>query len=237
MRISYTYQKYPNCPRATEYSQSAESTAAYGGMLIGPITIGAVIAFLVCTFSFFGNYNWGEFLATIVFSVVVAIIDFYYFVIRPNNTQCEIKVILTEEGNRKLPTSVVQQFCENLRAENRTANKKEFAKFIRVFLVCLFDAVAVIATIKGVYFLCHKDGGLFLLLGGIVAISILSYAIFKLLCSPLHQSTAATTPASEKPAVNDSASIENIDIAYCRKCGTKVLPDSVFCAKCGTKVR
>ena len=67
MRIRYTYNNYPNSPKATEYSRSAESSAAYAGIFIGPLSIGAVIAFLVCTFGFFGKYNWGEFLGAVAF--------------------------------------------------------------------------------------------------------------------------------------------------------------------------
>ena len=237
MRISYTYQKYPNCPRATEYSQSAESSAAYGGMLIGPLSIGAVIAFLICSFSFFGNYHWGEFLGAIAFTVVVAIIDFYFFVIRPNNTQCEIKVILTEDGNRNLPASVVQQFCENLRKENKKENTKAFTSFFLIFLVSLSGAIALIATIKGVYFLCHKEGGAFLLLGGIAAIGILAYLLWRLLSDPLPKPATPPAPVSKEQTETAPSTSESGDIAFCRKCGAKVLSDSVFCAKCGTKVR
>lgn len=234
MKIRYTYQQYPNCPRATEYSKSAESTAAYLGMLIGPITFFEFFGFLFCTFSFFGNYNWEEFITVIVFAIVVAIIDFYYFVIRPNNTQCEIKVILTEESNRNLPKTAVQQFCEKLREENKNNNKEEFTKFFCIFLACLFDAVAVIATIKGVYFLFNMENSWFLFLGGIVATCCLSYIIYVLLRGPTYQS-ASTIPVSNTVAADNTDTNENIE--YCRKCGTKVLSDSIFCSKCGTKLR
>lgn len=237
MRISYTYHNYPNCPRATEYSRSAESSAAYGGMLIGPLSIGAVITFLICTFSFFGDYNWGAFLGAIAFTIVVAIIDFYYFVIRPNNTQCNINVILAEEGNRNLPSPVVQQFCENLRKENRETNKEAFKSFFIVFLVSLLGAVALIAAIKGVYFLCHKEGGVFLLLGGVVAIGISVCLLWKLLNGSSPKPTTSQKTVSNTQSETIATAPENGDIAFCRKCGTKVLSDSVFCAKCGTKVR
>lgn len=237
MRISYTYQKYPNCPRATEYSQSAEYSAAYGSILVGPLSIGAVIEFLICTFSFFGNYNWGEFLGAIAFTIVVSIIDFYFFVIRPNNTQCEIKVILVEDGNHNLPSSVLQQFCENLRKENRKTNTKAFTRFFLVFLVSLSGAIALIAAIKGVYFLCHKEGGLFLLLGGILVIGVLAYLLWRLLSDPTPKPATTPVPVSKEPPETAPRTSESGDIAFCRKCGTKVLSDSVFCAKCGTKVR
>lgn len=236
MKIRYTYQNYPNCPRATEYSESAESSAAYEGLFIGPLSIGAVIAFLICTFSFFGNYNWGEFLGAIAFTIAVAIIDFYFFVIRPNNTQCEINVILAEDSNRNLPASVVQQFCKNLRKENKKKNTEAFINFFLIFLVSLFDAVSLIATINGVFFLCHKEGGLFLFLGGVVAIGVFSCLIWHLVSGHSKKPNTSKVSVSKEPSDTPSAS-ESGDITFCRKCGAKVLSDSVFCAKCGTKVR
>lgn len=237
MRISYTYHNYPNCPRATEYSKSAESSAAYGSMLLGLVTIGAAIFFLVCAFSFFGNYNWGEFLGAIAFAIGAALIDFYAIVIRPNNTECEIKVILMEDGNRRLPAATIAQFCEALRKENKKQNKEAFMRFFPVFLVSLFDAVALIATIKGVYFLCHKEDGLFLILGGIVAIGILSYLIWRLVKGPSPKPTTSILSSSNEQPVPTANSTGSGDIAFCRKCGAKILSGSVFCAKCGTKVR
>ncbi len=237
MRITYTYQNYPNCPRATEYSKNAESAAAHGGMFIGLLSFTAGAVFLACTFPFFGNYNWGDFLGSLAFVIVMGALNFYYFVARPNNTQCEINIILIEEGSRDFPKSIVEEYCDNLRKENKSANIKAFKKFFPVFLVGLFSAVALIATIKGVYFLCHKKGGLFLFLGGIAVIGILAYILWML----LHTSSAKPT---EKVTAGRSITTQTVsnangsgDIAFCRKCGAKVLPDSVFCAKCGTKVR
>ncbi len=237
MRISYTYQNYPNCPRATEYSRSAESASAYGGMLIGPLTIGAVIAVLVCTFSFFENYNWSDFLGAIVFSIVVAIIDFYFFVIRPNNTRCEIKIILTEESSRNYPPEVVKQFCENLRKENKKENKKAFSHFFRVFIASLFATISLIAAIKGVYFLCHKNGGLFLFLGAVVSLCVFSFSIWRLVNKQSSASNSKVPQKTDEMVKVDSKQSKTDDIAFCRKCGAKILSDSVFCEKCGTKVR
>lgn len=206
-------------------------------MFIGPLSFVAVIVFLPSTFSFFGNYNWGEFLEAIAFTLVVATIDFYSFVIHRNNTQCEIKIILAEDSNHNLPSFVVQQFCENLRKENKKTNKKACTRFFLVFWVGLSDAIALIAAVKGVYFLCHSEGGLFLLLSGIIAIIVLSYLFWRLLSSSTHKPT--TKPAHVRKKLSETAlnTAEKGDIAFCRKCGAKVFSDSVFCTKCGIKVR
>lgn len=234
MRIRYTYQNYPNCPRATEYSKNAESMAVNGEMTAVLLSLGAGITFLVCTFSFFGNYNWGDFLGAIAFVIGAAILDFYFFVARPNTTQCEIKIILIEEGSHHLPSPVVEQYCEDLRKENKKINTEAFKKVLPVFSVGLFGAVALIATIKGVYFLCHKEGGLFLCLGGIVALGVLAYILWRLLAKPAENAPAVGSRVTSQTVSNAT---ESGDIAFCRKCGSKVLPDSVFCARCGTKVR
>ena len=76
MKISYTYQNYPNCPRATEYSKSAESMAVTGEMFAVLLSLGAGITFLAYTFPFFGNYNWGDFIGALAFVIVAAMLDF-----------------------------------------------------------------------------------------------------------------------------------------------------------------
>ena len=236
MRISYTYSNYPNCPRATEYSKSAEESAVRLYGLIGLITIGAIITFLICTFSFFGEYQWGDFLGGISFVAVAALLDFYAIVIRPQKTNCEIKVILAEEGNRHLPQYVVQQFCDNLRKETKKENTKAFLKYLPVFLAALSDAIALIGSIKGVYFLCHKEYQLPLLLCSLAALGVFSFIIWRLLNAPALDYVSSNESTSNA-SFSSSTQTENTDIAFCRKCGTKVLSDSVFCSKCGAKVR
>lgn len=235
MRIRYTYHNYPNCPKATEYSRSAETASAYGGLFIGLPSLASVVFLLISAFSFFGNYNWGEFLGSVAFVLAMALLDFYFFVIRPNNTSCEIKVILTEEGNSKLPKNTVQEYCELLRIENRKTNKDAFESFYPLFLVSFCDVIALIAGIKGVYFLCHKENGVFLLLASIVALGVFSYLIWRFVNKPAPISKTINT-TTKSSTINTVESLDN-DIFFCRKCGAKVLHDSTFCSKCGTKVR
>lgn len=56
---------------------------------------------------------------------------------------------------------------------------------------------------------------------------------------PTSQEPKTATVAPEQHAGNTSpiAFNENEGIQYCRKCGNRLLPDSVFCDKCGTKVQ
>jgi hypothetical protein len=58
------------------------------------------------------------------------------------------------------------------------------------------------------------------------------------------------TPVVEKPENNninnsnvvnsqitiDTPPVVKNEISFCRKCGTKLLEDSLFCSKCGTKI-
>ena len=56
---------------------------------------------------------------------------------------------------------------------------------------------------------------------------------------PPSQEPKTATDAPEQHTDNFSpiAINENEKIQYCRKCGNRLLPDSVFCDKCGTKVQ
>lgn len=57
--------------------------------------------------------------------------------------------------------------------------------------------------------------------------------------SNTYQEPKTATVATDQHAEMKSpiASSENEGIQYCRKCGNRLLPDSVFCDKCGTKVQ
>jgi hypothetical protein len=79
-RITYTYKSYPNCPRATEYSQERERARALLSGLTGILSIGVVIAFFVYTYSLFSKGNWEDFLTATMFTVIVAFFDAYMFV-------------------------------------------------------------------------------------------------------------------------------------------------------------
>ena len=76
-----------------------------------------------------------------------------------------------------------------------------------------------------------------MLLGGILAIGVLAYLLWRLLSDPTPKPATTPVPVSKEPPETAPSASESGDIAFCRKCGTKVLSDSVFCAKCGTKVR
>ncbi len=234
MRISYTYKNYPNCPRATEYSHSVESASAYAGMFIGIFSFAAAATFLASTFYFFGDYKWGLFLCGITFALAMALIDFYYFIIRPNNTSCELDIILIEESDKSLPKEIVQEFCESLRSEARKKNKEAFKDFFPVFLAAFCDAIALIAGIKGVYFLCHKQGGLFLLIGAIVAICVFSCLIWKF---SNKNNSEASIESIQNHSPTSSSTYPDDGIMFCRKCGATTFPDSKFCSKCGSQVR
>ena len=175
MRIRYTYQNYPSCPKATEYSRSSESSAAFGGMFLSLFSFAAAITFLICTFSFFENYNWGEFLGSIAFATVMSFLNFYYFVCHPNNTACEIKVILTEASNHDLPQNVVQEYCNSIRNENSKKNIRAFKTFCPFYFVFLFNTIALIAGIKGVYFIYQGGEGVILLVSSVIGICFFSF--------------------------------------------------------------
>ena len=230
MRLWYSYQNYPNYPRATRYSKLVASSDTLVTLFLGWLSIGVVIAFLIYTFSFFENYNWNEFLHVIAITIAAAIADIYFFAIHPKNTECDIMVIVAEDGNHNLPKPVVQQYCENLRNENKKANIKIFIRMFLIFLVGLSGAVALIATIKSVYLLCHKADVTLLLSGSVFATVVFALLLFRMLRSSSRKAHAKTTPSNKEPLASE-------EVAFCRKCGAKVLSDSVFCTKCGIKVR
>lgn len=234
MRVHYSYLSYSNCPKATRYSRDAAEAAAYGSMFLGLLSFAAIITFLIVTFSFFGNYDWESFLWSIAFVSGMALLDFYHIVIRENNVSCEVNIILAEERNTGLSAESLKQKRENLRAKSKQDNKEAFAIFFPVFLSALCGSIALIAGIKGVYFLCHKQGGLLLLLGACVTLCVIGLLFWR----PSFRSVGQAAPITSNTVQNAiTTSVPDNDISFCRKCGAKIPEDSTFCPKCGTKVR
>lgn len=242
MRINYSYQNYPNCPRATEYSKSAEEFSATFSVLIGWCTLGAVVFFLIHTFVFFESYDWKPFLEAIGAIVGMGIIDFLMLFVRPNCTNTQVQIILLEESHVDLP---IAEVSKALRKENRRENWWAFKFFFSVFTLALLDTVSLIATIKGAFFLYNhsRDNALPFLLIAAFALCVFSLALWFLLHKP---ATASNKPKKgnanrenkpQKKHDNANPSKDAESILYCRKCGAKLLPDSIFCAHCGTKVK
>ena len=171
MKIQYTYRNYPDCPRATEHSKSAESASAILGMLAGLMTLAAFFVLPIFTFSFFGSYNWTNFLGALGYTIFVGYLDLLLIDIRPNDTECELKVILLEDRKTNLPPEVIKGMCDSIKKENNKKDLESLKKFSLFFLPALAVFVALAALIKGVYFLCHKNGGFFLVLGSLAVLA------------------------------------------------------------------
>ena len=233
--IQYTYQNFPNCPRATEYSRYAESQTAGMGYIAILLSFGAIITFVINTISFFGSYDWLKFVGGLAFIIAAASMDFYVYVIRPNNTSYDIKIILLEENCKDLPDINVQEYCELLKKENRETNIEDFLSIFPIFLFALFDSIALIAGIKGVYFLCHRTGGLILLVVSIIALCIFSFLIWLFINQPFTRSNSNKKKSGQSN--KKISTTPNDNIVFCRKCGAKVLPDSKFCSECGEQIR
>ena len=236
MKIEYTYTNYPDCPKATEYSKSEEEAAAYIGMFLGAATIGAIIAFVFYTYSFFEEYNWESFLLALGAIFCIGMIDLWFVCVRPNNTKYEIKIILLESKAKEMPLTPIKEFGDILRKEAKEESKKMFRAFFPVFIALLFDTIALIGAINGVYRLCHRRTDLWTPLIAIIAVCILSCFValsMKHLKKVLSYSEERLNRGDHSSYKED----DNNSIAFCRKCGKRVLPDSIFCSNCGTKVR
>lgn len=68
-KITYSYNSYPNCPEATEYSKSRASTAAQLGGIVGFASLGAVFGLVYTASEFFSKNNWSDFIGGIVFAI------------------------------------------------------------------------------------------------------------------------------------------------------------------------
>lgn len=233
MRLTYTYKSYPNCPKATAYSKSAEEATLIHTSSSGAVLLLAIIFFLCSAPEFFTNYDWYNFLSSIAFLIVAALYVFYAFVVRPNNTECGIAVILTEESCQN---PIAKEVCETIRKKNKQKNMASFKIFFPLMIASVCDLIALVAAICGAYFLYHNNGGVLLLLCSTILIGLFSYIIWKIW--PRSNSEGSKNSISTNNKIQEESTTRDArsNTLYCRKCGNKVLPDSVFCSHCGTKL-
>ena len=233
-RYTYTYQSYPNCPEATEYSKNRSRNSSLLGMMGGVFVLFGVVWFLLSAFDFFETYDWQAFLEGVAFFFLAGAAYFHIVVTRTRNTQCQINIILINETNKDVPYHVVDAYCEEMRKHTRKENIAISIKFYLWFIMALVAAVALIGAIKGVYFLCHKQNGMVLMICSLIVL-VLDGVLAWIRCR-LH--APATKQMVQTPANNQSGQ-ENCasgSIGFCPKCGAGALAGSLFCTKCGTKL-
>ena len=233
-RYSYTYKSFPNCPEATEYSKKREESGVHLTMLGGWLSLGAVINFLIVTFQFFGTYKWGDFLGAVAFVLFVAIYDFYIMVIRNNKTECELKIILLNAENREQPISYTEEYCKKIRENNRKQNIRLTIIVFSWVLCAVVALIALIGFVKAIYFICHKQDGVYLLVLSILALIVTGIALWK-----LNRQRARNTVNDEQHKGNccTNKMPDQSRAFFCRYCGMQIPNDSVFCSKCGKKVK
>lgn len=240
MRISYRYRSYPNCPRATDYSKSSEEFAVSLSIFITVLSLAGGLAFVLSTFDFFGAYDWGEYFQVISFVLAVGVFDFYCIVCRQRRIERKLKYILLEESQTVLP-SVIENYKNTRRDQDWKDNWTDFKKCSFYFIDILLLAMFVIGTIKGVYFVCHKENGSALLLISITAVVVLSFVLIRMYAhqqkSFAQNATSSNDSGSPYTEVCKTGTRPEDEIRFCSKCGAKVFPDSIYCSKCGNKVR
>ena len=77
-RIIYTYQSYPDCPRATKYSERRAKVGVILSIFIALYSIGVAIVFFAYTNALFLEGNWGDFLIAALLIILFAFLTFYF---------------------------------------------------------------------------------------------------------------------------------------------------------------
>lgn len=154
MRIKYTYTSYPNCPRATKYSHSREKSTAILGAYSGLFSIIAIMLFFAFTFSLFEEGNWGSFFIGFIIINLVALWDLYIIVLRNNNTECKLNIILIEEAlleeDDYEESEYLKQQIVILKKENKINNMQITKKYFLYFYLGLLAAIAIVGIIQGI---------------------------------------------------------------------------------------
>jgi len=141
-----------NCPRATNYSHDRERTTALLGGLVALGSLFTIYAFIDSTFSLFTEHNWSNFFTAFAFINLIALWDLYMFILRDNNTECNINIILIEEELLEEDdcekSEYIKQQIPLLKKENKRKNIKITKKYFLWFYLGLFVTIAIVGIIS-----------------------------------------------------------------------------------------
>jgi len=176
IRMPYSYKSFPNSPRATEYSHSRERSAAFFSGAIGILSFSAVVTFFITAFSLFSNGNWDDFLYVLLFVLIVALLDAYFFVLRSHNTECNINIILLKESPTK-PENY-EEIIKVLKKENRKRNIIFLTQYFLYFFLGMFIAISIVGIIQAAILLSNGKSATVLLLLSILALIVFGCLFF-----------------------------------------------------------
>lgn len=182
MRIKYTYKSFPDCPQATKYSKDREASSVGLEMAAGGLTFFAIIVFLACTFDFFGEYNWKDFLSSLAFACAASLLDFYVYIYRRLDTEYELNIILLNAKSSNYPQEVLSNLYKSLREENEKEKMASAKSFFLFFFLLMFASISLIGAIKGLFFLCRKYDILSVIMT-LLVLGVISWRFFKSISS------------------------------------------------------
>lgn len=242
MRITYSYQYFPDCPEATEYSKSREFSQHMLMMSSGLVCLMLLPCYFIFTARFFGDYNWAYLLLYNLSLVASSYWLFYTLACRPNNTHTDITIMLfnSEYGEEFMNSNL--DIIEHMLVATKRKNARLTKTFFTWYGISWLGITSLIAIFRGVYLICHRqDYGIGILLGAIVTFLISIFCCYKMKCQKQKsQNKPSSSHASNKSITStksETIPLLQEDIHFCHNCGKELSSDSIYCSVCGTKVR
>ena len=241
-KYSVYYTSYSSSEEATTYSKDRAVFGFYIGGMINIADIGSVFYYIIGVLYLFGEFNYIEYLKSLGLLLVMSVISAYFYMIREKITDMNCKLILLRENAEKNSVGSDERkiFELQIKSECKSYIKICIQLYLMNFLPALLLGTGVIGCVKSIYMLYHKEDGILGLLISIpIIISCILYFILK--HKSEHRDSTSKMIKHKKIKINESnrhAKNHQINrkIAFCRKCGSKLYPDSKYCPECGTEI-
>lgn len=223
------YLSYSSSKAATAYSRDSAVTGTYVGGICIMLCIGALIWYGYGTVDLFSGtdyYDYINYIASLVSLWIMSRWFLYFFRIRDSAVDRHCKIIIIRENPRNLPEELVKELEEEIKKEGEEEKKKEKKAFNNLFYPLLIIGTAIIGGIYSIYEFYHNRSGLVEI---IIASVILIVGIVTLII-------CVRPPREEKKIMHENNISSEDSFFFCRKCGAKILSDSVFCSCCGNEI-
>ena len=235
-KISYT--SYPSSAEATSYSQSRAMTGFYFGGMINLMIICSVVYYIFCVVGLFDGFDVIDYLKALGIIIVMSWVTLYYYVVRNIITDRECKMIIIREKAEEVGAN--NDEVKVIETQIRLQSKKHVKTSIKDYFAGLIPALSLgtglIGCATSVYKLCHKNGSMIGLL--ISLLIIIGCGIYYTTKYTSKYNVSYHKLRKEKTAVPETlvSKSSNNEQQFCRKCGTRIYPDSLYCSKCGGKI-
>lgn len=237
------YLSYSSSERATEYSRFRSQGQFVLLMFLVVFGGTAIVFYMFGIKELIANMNIIYFLETLAAVVGASVFALYLSTIYPGLTdmRCEIMILKECAGSDK---QMLKPYIQAIRKQAKDSMVDNMKPFIAGYCPIFTIGTGVIAAYHSIRMLLKQPYFSRYIVFLIISILLIAGGIAIYLVRYYRDKHSVPSPSDPHDVNNDKTyernepqpDVNNGTILFCRKCGVRIMPDSVFCSKCGSKI-